>query len=484
MIFETKTITLKDGRAATLRAPALTDAAEMLAYIKTCCAETVFLSRYPEEYGDSIEAEETWIRRMVESPAVLPIVCEVEGRIAGSCEVRFLGGIKTSHRAVLGISVLREFWSLGIGTALMTELIAAGTLTGTVAAWAYAKKKNSIGWSEGSSVAWVTGLVATFGLVVAMFGIEIDFLPATFGLSAMIIPIAFIMNSVFPFTVYCGILTYVTCDSIYFSDYSVAALSGLMMFVAGLIFVFRQPHDDYRRKYSTWLLLISASVISVFLAEDTAKTAEAPTLLCMLLGILIALYASDNGERPAYPFRFICVPAISVILCALCVYPEDFITGSYYISSDPALSFPGTAPFVSAIIIALGIIAGKKSFSKNPAKTAFVILSSLSAALCTVCSVTSEFFSRDADKAVSIIITLISFAASITIIVAGIRKSKMLTVNLGLIMLCFLVYLTIFAGNFDIVYSGIACIIMGGILLFLNYRMSKSFKAKEAEKNA
>lgn len=357
-------------------------------------------------------------------------------------------------------------------------------LGGTVAAWTYAKKKNSIGWSEGSSVAWVTGLVATFGLVVAMFGIEIDFLPATFGLSAMIIPIAFIMNSVFPLTVYCGILTYVTCDSIYFSDYSVAALSGLMMFVAGLIFVFRQPHDDYRRKYSTWLLLISASVISVFLAENTAKTAEAPTLLCMLLGILIALYASDNGERPAYPFRFICVPAISVILCTLCVYPEDFITGSYYISSDPALSFPGTAPFVSAIIISIGVIAGKKSFSKNPAKTAFVILASLSAALCTVCSVTSEFFSRDADKAVSIIITLISFAASITIIVAGIRKSKMLTVNLGLIMLCFLVYLTIFAGNFDIVYSGIACIIMGGILLFLNYRMSKSFKAKEAEKNA
>ena len=131
MIFETKTITLKDGRAATLRAPALTDAAEMLAYIKTCCAETDFLARYPEEYGDSVEAEETWIRRMVESSAVLPIVCEVDGRIAGSCEVRFFGGIKTSHRAILGISVLREFWSVGIGTALMTELIAAARAHGT-----------------------------------------------------------------------------------------------------------------------------------------------------------------------------------------------------------------------------------------------------------------------------------------------------------------------------------------------------------------
>lgn len=131
MIYTTKTVTLKDGRAATLRAPALTDAAEMLAYIKTCCAETDYLSRYPEEYGDSMEAEEAWIRRMVESPAVLPIVCEVEGRIAGSCEVRFFWGIKTAHRAMLGISVLREFWNLGIGTALLNELIAASRAHGT-----------------------------------------------------------------------------------------------------------------------------------------------------------------------------------------------------------------------------------------------------------------------------------------------------------------------------------------------------------------
>jgi ribosomal protein S18 acetylase RimI-like enzyme len=55
----------------------------------------------------------------------------VEGRIAGSCEVRFFGGIKTAHRAMLGISVLREFWNLGIGTALLNELIAASRAHGT-----------------------------------------------------------------------------------------------------------------------------------------------------------------------------------------------------------------------------------------------------------------------------------------------------------------------------------------------------------------
>lgn len=382
------------------------------------------------------------------------------------------------------IIIIVSFWDMLPDAFLAFLSFLPLLIGGTIAAWAYAKKKNSIGWSEGASVAWVAGLVATFGLVVAMFSIDIDLYLATIGLAAMILPIAFIMNSVFPLTVYFGIATFYISNEAYFGFTVFTAVSGFLMFLAGLIFVFRQPHNDYRRKYSSWLVLISASVISLFIAESTAQTAESPTLLCMSLGILIALYASDNAEKSAYPFRFICVPAISVILCALCVSTEDLVRGSYYIAPDPMLRFPGTAPFVSAIIIAIGIIIGKKSFAKNPTKTAFIIFSALAAALCTVCSVTSEFFNRDADKAINIIITLISFAVSITIIVAGIRKSKMLTVNLGLIMLCFLVYFTIFAGNFDIVYSGIACIVMGAILLFLNYRMSKSFKAKDAEKNA
>lgn len=355
---------------------------------------------------------------------------------------------------------------------------------GTIAAWAYAKKKNSIGWSEGSSVAWVVGLVATFGLVIAMFGIDLNEYLAIIGLASMILPIAFITDSVFPLTVYFGITTFYISNEAYYGFSAFTAFTGLLLFTAGLVYIITRPRDDYRRKYSNWLALISSSVILVIFAEASTETDEAPAVFCMILGILTALYASDNGEKAAYPFRFICVPAISVIMCALCINNEGFIRGGYYISKEPVLQFPGIAPIASAVVIALGIIIGKKSFSKNPAKAAFVVFSSLSAALCTACSVTSEFFSRDADKAVNIIISLISFAASVTIIVAGIRKSKMLTVNLGLIMLCFLVYFTIFAGNLDIVYSGIACIIMGGILLFLNYRMSKAFKAKEAEKNA
>ena len=73
---------------------------------------------------------------------------------------------------------------------------------------------------------------------------------------------------------------------------------------------------------------------------------------------------------------------------------------------------------------------------------------------------------------------------SITLIASGIRKVKLLTVNLGLIMICLIIYATLIMGSFDVVYGGIACVIMGLVLLFINFRISKMFKAKEAEKNA
>ncbi|MBR5561862.1 MAG: DUF2157 domain-containing protein [Clostridia bacterium] len=354
---------------------------------------------------------------------------------------------------------------------------------GSVALWAYSKKRNSIGWSEGSSVAWVSGLVATLCLVVAMFGVDLDFHTVTIGLAVLILPIAFIMNSVFPLTVYFGITTFFVIEEAY-SLTVFSAITGFLLFAVGLIFIFKQPRDDYRRKYSTWLAIISASIILLVFAEVTTDAGEAPTIFCMITGILTALYAADREENPAYPFRYISVPAISAIMCALCFESTDFIRGYRFYTGSPELRFPGIAPFISAIIIAVGVILGKKSFKNHPEKTAFIVFSSLTAALCAISATATEFFNDNGNIAINIIITLFSLAASIVIIISGIRKAKLLTVNFSLVMLCVLVYITIFAGRFEIIYSGIACIVMGAILLFLNYRMSKAFKAKEAEKNA
>lgn len=125
MIFEAKTITLKDGRTAILRAPKPEDAAPMVQYLRDTAADTEFIMRYPEEVTMTTEQEEAFFQRLADSPFDMMIVCEVEGHIAGNCQINFGNKIKTRHRASVAIGLTKAYWNLGIGTAMFTEMIAA-----------------------------------------------------------------------------------------------------------------------------------------------------------------------------------------------------------------------------------------------------------------------------------------------------------------------------------------------------------------------
>jgi ribosomal protein S18 acetylase RimI-like enzyme len=131
MIFEDKSILLKDGRTAILKSPCVEDAEKLLNYIKKSCGETDFLLRYPEEWNITVEQEVEWVNRLRSSPNTLGIACYVDGEVAGNCEISFRSGIKTSHRATVAIAILKDYWNLGIGSALFEELIAAAQKRGT-----------------------------------------------------------------------------------------------------------------------------------------------------------------------------------------------------------------------------------------------------------------------------------------------------------------------------------------------------------------
>lgn len=123
MEFAPKNIILKDGRTAILRSAAVEDAAELLDYLKTTAEETEFILRYPEECNMTMEQEETILRNKAESPDELMLVCDVDGRLAGNCGISFNNKIKLMHRASVAIALRKEYWNLGIGTAMFRELI-------------------------------------------------------------------------------------------------------------------------------------------------------------------------------------------------------------------------------------------------------------------------------------------------------------------------------------------------------------------------
>ena len=116
--------TLKDGRKALIRSPKDEDIQGMLDYLYISAGETEFILRYPEECSKyTPEGEKALFDRVNASANEAMLVCLVEGKVAGNCQIVWKTGIKTRHRAAVAIALLKEYWNQGIGTRLFQELI-------------------------------------------------------------------------------------------------------------------------------------------------------------------------------------------------------------------------------------------------------------------------------------------------------------------------------------------------------------------------
>ncbi len=123
MLYPEKTVRLKDGRTCIFRSPRPDDAEAMLEYLKTCAAQTPFILREPEECTETPQDEAQYLSALIASPQRLMIVCEIQGEIAGNCQLSFNSRRKTRHRGSVAIALVKQYWGLGIGTAMFHEMI-------------------------------------------------------------------------------------------------------------------------------------------------------------------------------------------------------------------------------------------------------------------------------------------------------------------------------------------------------------------------
>ncbi len=124
MLIEPFEYVLKDGRRAIMRSPTYEDIPGMFEYLRLSAGETEFILRYPEECDKyTVEGEKLFIDQINSTERGAMLVCIVDGRLVGNCEVRWSGNIKLRHRAVVGIAIIKEFWGQGIGTRFFEELI-------------------------------------------------------------------------------------------------------------------------------------------------------------------------------------------------------------------------------------------------------------------------------------------------------------------------------------------------------------------------
>ena len=119
-----KEIRLKDGRTCLLRSGTAADGQAVLENFNQAHGETDFLLSYPDENSFHARQESEFLEKMLCSETGAELLAIVDGRVAGTAGIEAVGSkYKVRHRAEFGISILEEFWHLGIGRALAESCI-------------------------------------------------------------------------------------------------------------------------------------------------------------------------------------------------------------------------------------------------------------------------------------------------------------------------------------------------------------------------
>lgn len=120
MKIEPRMFTLSNGKVLTVRSLRADDAEALNAFRYATYSETHFMARYPDERGPGLEAMGNRLAGCGESPVNFEVGAFAGEKLAGEFGVaQVRPHIKYSHRAGMGISILRDYWGCGLGSYLM-----------------------------------------------------------------------------------------------------------------------------------------------------------------------------------------------------------------------------------------------------------------------------------------------------------------------------------------------------------------------------
>ena len=119
-----QTIILKNHKEAILRNGIKEDGVQVFEVFNKTHEETDLLLSYPDENSFNPEQEGDFLQSKTDSDNEIEIIALLDNKVVGVAGIEAVGKKdKVKHRSEFGISVLKEYWGLGLGKALTNACI-------------------------------------------------------------------------------------------------------------------------------------------------------------------------------------------------------------------------------------------------------------------------------------------------------------------------------------------------------------------------
>jgi transcriptional regulator with XRE-family HTH domain len=348
----------------------------------------------------------------------------------------------------------------------------AGQASGLFVLW---KKKDKAPWCEGGSVLWTAGIAATLTMIYNIFDLSIDWTNVLILIAVSVVPVIVILRTVAPMVVYYG-CSIAWAIASYDENESVIALIVAAVFVAlGCVYSSRMLKTENKSHRSILAQWISVIAVTVYVCMIGMGMEFLPLFVAGLMAIAICLYLiSFKDADMAMPYK---IPGL--FITAILMFASASIYFDYLEPEKYNIIYIAVCFIAVAITGLLTIKKAKDNFSLGYIAVVIIFYAIYIASLYAM----GDSYKSDIEDIFITILKVPAFIAYILMIISGSREKKLMPINLGFVGVAGLMMVIVSQSGLSMLGNGIMLLVFGGVLLAINFKVSKSKQKTPAIEN-